>query len=506
MAGGSGRRICALVTVAGAVSLLVLLINSFGAADHRQRRRARRYSSEVLLNQPVSPREPMSRGSVSNGRRGKSASRSVGNPRRTLSPQTPPAQQTPSPGPSSCRWDEVPARAGLTGMGEYQWAGDAAAKTGQGGEWRKRGAEADAAEVRALQGKNHEQRNQDPKLNNDKRGWMLEFAALDGVLQSTKVGAPLVWRDSATGLRVALVQMLTHAEPTVCSLIRIALERGWPLNLVGFGEDLKRARDIGWMRGVGRQAVLGDATASIPDDVVVFVSDSFDVVLQDSPSEFAARWVRHEHQKGQGTVLYSAEMGCWPFGLLRDGCPEWPGGCSRFPPSRHGPRRPRYLNAGAFAARAKDLKVWFNGLANLSTSTPRRCLYDDQAPHGWHWVQTHERTKKALLDHDEFLVKNTNCVASELRYSSKHGRFLHSRGASEEFPHPLAVHTNGDKRPLGYFIQSLSSRETAPPPGCVTVDGVLKDYTGVCGKLPIRPGNPPPDRDHYRYTYGCNLP
>eukprot|EP01065_Artemidia_motanka_P015619 TRINITY_DN19363_c0_g1_i1.p1 TRINITY_DN19363_c0_g1~~TRINITY_DN19363_c0_g1_i1.p1 ORF type:complete len:589 (+),score=91.36 TRINITY_DN19363_c0_g1_i1:50-1816(+) len=403
-----------------------------------------------------------------------------------------------------CQWPEQARAAGMApGSGEYGWPGDSESRQGPGGLWRQSERKLAPGEHQRIMSQTHDQRQQDKHLQEDRRGWAFEFAALSGVLKSTAVGKPLVWKDSATGLQIALVQMLTHTDPATCQLIRIAMSRGWPLNLVGFGADVKRARNIGWVRGVTRQAVLADAVAGIPDNVVVLVTDSFDVAFQTTPAEFASRW-KHQESKAAGRdhVWYSAETGCWPFGILGGSCPEWPGGCSRFGPSR-GAGRPRFLNAGVFAARADTMRWWFDGLANLSTSTPRRCLYDDQAPHGWHWVLTRAATGRAQLDYSEWIAKNTNCAADELEYDADRRLFRHRRfHDSRDWDAPVAVHTNGDKTPLKFFMDALDSG--AAPRGCASVDGVPKRFSQLCGASPAR--TPLGDGMRYHYHTHCRLP
>eukprot|EP01062_Namystynia_karyoxenos_P037506 TRINITY_DN2729_c1_g2_i1.p1 TRINITY_DN2729_c1_g2~~TRINITY_DN2729_c1_g2_i1.p1 ORF type:complete len:565 (+),score=119.24 TRINITY_DN2729_c1_g2_i1:83-1696(+) len=494
---GRLRWILAGVFLAGSLALLLRGIGYRGSspAEHRAPSAARAEATASAA--PVNP---------PGGRTGGAALAPAPSlpPRQ---PPPPPAAPDPTGRPTAPLSSPAPqlfdlgaqrAAAGLgAAQGQLEWPG-AASLNGPGGYWREAARGADASKVLSM---THDQRNQDSRINNDPRGWMDEFAAVGRFLASTRVGEPFVWRDSPTGLRVALVQMLTHTDPVICALLRVAVSRGWAVNLVGFGADVKRARTVGWVRGVLRQAVLADAIAGVPDDVVVLVTDSFDVALQLSPAEFAARWEWEERWRGPG-VLYSAETGCWPFAILARGCPEWPRGCERFPSSPLGGASPRFLNAGVFAARGRDLKRWLDGLSRLSTSTPRRCLYDDQAPHGWRWIQSYEAGEAARLDHAEWMAKNTNCAAEKVVWDAAQKVFVHSPRITN-WSAPVAMHTNGDKHPLPWLVAALD-RDINPAGRCVNVDGVQRDLGQMCGASPRR--DEPRNGMRYRYSGYCQLP
>lgn len=141
-----------------------------------------------------------------------------------------------------------------------------------------------------------------------------------------------------------------------------------------------------------------------PDDAVVF-TDGFDSFVA-RPAGGAARALLAATPPG--SVLFSAERGCWPDAALAVRFPEPPRGAL----AAAGGGRYRYLNAGGYGGRARDVSalleaVWSDALS--ATASGEGLAADDQLLFQRRLLAQHEAGLGSGLE--------TECPAIELDYA-----------------------------------------------------------------------------------------
>ncbi len=211
---------------------------------------------------------------------------------------------------------------------------------------------------------------------------------------------------------------------------------------------------VEWKGSAMRLLLFADFLAGVPDDAVYAFVDAYDVVLLPNAIELASRFRAFE-----APLVFSAEVGCWPFSELAVRYPPAPVLQPSCRPPREAFVRPpppvttpyRFINAGSYIGYAGAIRKLLHELAPRGDE-------DDQGLFTRYYL---DQPGTITLDHEASLFQSLHLVpVNDLVFEDGETLTLRNRWLGSR---PCLLHGNGaGRKPFAELVRRLRRRDWPP--------------------------------------------